>query len=583
VREASPRHGADGRLASGQHSPGARISPIVHLNDNEEGPSRCHRSSPPAPCSPARARPGCASPTGRARPVAVLAGTAGIAGLGLLALTGCSTGARSTTIPEAAATGTVVPGGRLRVARPAASAAETLDSASSLSAYEYLGALYNRLVKLDEKGETIPDLAEEWSASPDGITWTFRLRRDVRFHDGTRFTAADAIASIQHILDPATASPQGGVLGDMLDAGSMSAPDPHTLVFQLKTPNAEFPSLLTAYQCYIVPADAIGTIGRTGIGTGPFRLSSFQPAGSGSVEAFEDHFAGRPVLDGIDFSSIQDTTARVNALLAGQIDLISQTNLDFATARVVSASSRATVARVENAQWYTIPMLATSAEFQDPLVRQAMKLAYDPEQIVATALQGTGTAAWDNPVPPSLAAFVDVDRAYDPDQAKALLAKAGVPGLRTTIHTSSYESVFTPMAVAYRDQVKAAGIDLTVKNSSSDSYYTEIWMKQPLMVSYWFTGRPIDQMLNQIFRTGSSYNESAWSNPTFDALLDDARATMDDDRRRMLYQDAQRIVVEDSADMTPMFGDRLVGISRDVVNYREYGFEFDHLAIGFRR
>jgi peptide/nickel transport system substrate-binding protein len=514
---------------------------------------------------------------------AVLAGTAGIAGLGLLALTGCSTGANSTTIPEAAATGTPVQGGRLRVARPAASAAETLDSASSLSAYEYLGALYNRLVKLDEKGETIPDLAEEWSASPDGITWTFRLRRDVRFHDGTRFTAADAIASIQHILDPATASPQGGVLGDMLDPGSMSAPDPHTLVFQLKTPNAEFPSLLTAYQCYIVPADAIGTIGRTGIGTGPFRLSSFQPAGSGSVEAFEDHFAGRPVLDGIDFSSIQDTTARVNALLAGQIDLISQTNLDFATARVVSASSRATVARVENAQWYTIPMLATSAEFQDPLVRQAMKLAYDPEQIVATALQGTGTAAWDNPVPPSLAAFVDVDRAYDPDQAKALLAKAGVPGLRTTIHTSSYESVFTPMAVAYRDQVKAAGIDLTVKNSSSDSYYTEIWMKQPLMVSYWFTGRPIDQVLNQIFRTGSSYNESAWSNPTFDALLDDARATMDDDKRRMLYQDAQRIVVEDSADMTPMFGDRLVGISRDVVNYREYGFEFDHLAIGFRR
>ncbi|MWJ18710.1 peptide ABC transporter substrate-binding protein [Clavibacter michiganensis subsp. michiganensis] len=514
---------------------------------------------------------------------AILAGTAGIAGLGLLALTGCATGASSTTIPEAAATGTPVQGGRLRVARPAASAAETLDSASSLSAYEYLGALYNRLVKLDEKGETIPDLAEEWSASADGVTWTFRLRRDVRFHDGTRFTAADAIASIQHVIDPATASPQGGVLGDMLDPGSMSAPDAHTLVFQLKTPNAEFPSLLTAYQCYIVPADAIATIGSTGIGTGPFRLSSFHPAGSGSVEAFDDHFAGRPVLDGIDFSSIQDTTARVNALLAGQIDLISQTNLDFATARVVSASSRATVARVENAQWYTIPMLATSAEFQDPLVRQAMKLAYDPEQILATALQGTGTAGWDNPVPPSLAAFVDVDRAYDPDQAKALLAKAGVPGLHTTIHTSSYESVFTPMAVAYRDQVKAAGIDLTVTNASSDSYYTEIWMQKPLMVSYWFTGRPIDQLLNQIFRTGSSYNESAWSNPTFDALLDDARATMDDAKRLTLYQDAQRIVVEDSADMTPMFGDRLVGISRDVVNYREFGFEFDHLTIGFRR
>ncbi|MFT2690379.1 ABC transporter substrate-binding protein [Clavibacter zhangzhiyongii] len=70
------------------------------------------------------------------------------------------------------------------MARPAASAAETLDPASSLSAYEYLGALYNRLVRLDEQGRTIPDLAEDWSASADATTWTFRLRRDVRFHDG---------------------------------------------------------------------------------------------------------------------------------------------------------------------------------------------------------------------------------------------------------------------------------------------------------------------------------------------------------------------------------------------------------------
>jgi len=508
----------------------------------------------------------------------------GAAGLGLLSLVGCSTGAAGTpTIPKAAATGVARQGGRLRIARPAASAAETLDSASSLSAYEYLGALYNRLVKLDEAGQTVPDLAEDWTANADGTEWTFRLRTGVRFHDGTRFTAADAIASIAHILDPDTGSPQGGVLGDVMDASSMSAPDPSTLRFQLTKPNAEFPSLLTAYQCYIVPAGALADIGRTGIGTGPFRLSSFTPAGAGSVEAFEDHFAGRPALDGIDFFSIQDTTARVNALLAGQIDLISQTNLDFATARVVAASDRATVARSENAQWYTIPMLATSEEFRDPLVRQAMKLAYDPQHIVDTALQGTGSPAWDNPVPPQLAAFVDDQRRHDPEEARALLKRAGREGMTLPIYTSSYESVFTPMAVAYRDAVADAGVTLTVRNASSDSYYTQIWMQKPLMVSYWFTGRPIDQLLNQIFRSGSSYNESAWSNTTFDGLLDDARAEMDDTKRRTLYQDAQRLVVADGADMTPMFGDRLVGISRDVVNYAEFGFEFDYLRIGLRR
>lgn len=516
---------------------------------------------------------------------ALLTGAAGLAGLGLLTLTGCSSGANAgtPTIPEAAATGVARRGGRLRIARPAASAAETLDSASSLSAYEYLGALYNRLVKLDEQGTTVPDLAEEWSANADGTEWTFSLRRGVTFHDGWRFTADDAIASIRHILDEKTGSPQAGVLGEVMDADSMRATDPYTLRFSLTKPNAEFPSLLTAYQCYIVPAAAITDIGRTGIGTGPFRLSSFTPAGAGSVEAFDDHFAGRPALDGIDFYSIQDTTARVNALLAGQIDLISQTNLDFATARVVSASDRATVARSKNAQWYTIPMLATSDEFSDPRVRQAMKLAYDPQQIVDTALQGTGSPGWDNPVPPQLAAFLDDHREYDPDKAKALLKQAGHEGFRTSIYTSSYESVFTPMAVAYRDAVADAGIHLTVRNASSDSYYTQIWMQKPLMVSYWFTGRPIDQLLNQIFRTGSSYNESAWSNETFDGLLDDARAEMDDAKRLSLYQDAQRLVVEDGADMTPMFGDRLVGLSRDVVNYSEYGFEFDYLRIGLRR
>ena len=298
------------------------------------------------------------------------AGAAGLAGLGLLTLSGCTPARSNPTIPEAAATGTAARGGRLRIARPAASAAETLDSASSLSAYEYLGALYNRLVKLDEQGVTVPDLAEEWSATPDGVTWTFRLRQGVTFHDGRRFTAADAIYSIEHILDPDTGSPQGEVLAAMIGPGSMSAPDPLTLRFELLTANAEFPSLLTAYQCYIVPEGSAepgdpNGIGTTGIGTGPFKLSSFEPAGTGSIEAFEDHFAGRPVLDGIDFYSIQDTTARVNALLAGQIDLISQTDLDFATAQVVSASSTATVARSANAQWYTIPVPATQGACLD--------------------------------------------------------------------------------------------------------------------------------------------------------------------------------------------------------------------------
>ncbi len=497
--------------------------------------------------------------------------------LAAMGLAGC--GAPTLALPDRAPAGTARRGGTLRIARPAASAAETLDPASSLSAYEYLGALYSRLVRLDRNGQTVPDLAQEWSSNADAPVWTFRLRSGIRFHDGRRLTARDVRYSVQHILDPDTASPQAGPL-ELID--SIDATDPTTVRFRLATPNAEFPSLLTAYQCYIVPEGSAGSIGRTGIGTGPFVLESFAAAGAGRIRANEDYFAGRPALDAIEFYSIQDTSARVNALLARQVDLLSQTNLDNPTARVVAGSPGTTVARVANAQWYTIPMLATSKEFADPRMRQAMKLAYDPTEILSTALQGTGSAGWDNPVPPGLTGRASGRRDHDPEKARWLLKQLGREGFTTRLYTSSYEPNFAAIAVAYAQQVEKAGITLKITNVAADSYYTQQWMQVPLMVSYWFTGRPIDQLLNQIFRSGSSYNESAWSDKGFDRLLDAARADTHEPSRREKYQDAQQLIIDEGADMTPIFGDRLVGMTKDVVNYDEYGFEFDYLKLGLR-
>ncbi|GAB3710611.1 ABC transporter substrate-binding protein [Nocardiopsis nanhaiensis] len=512
-----------------------------------------------------------------------LLGGAGALGAAVL-LPGCGTVGREAAppIPEGAATGTTADGGVLRMARPPASQAETLDPVSSLSAYEYLGALYNRLVRMDEDGQAVPDLATEWESTEDGTTWTFRLRDGVTFHDGTPFTSADAAYTLRRIVDPELASPQGTVLEPLLDPGRIGTPEPGVLVVELKEPHFEFPALLTNYHCYVVPDGSGDTIGETGIGTGPFRLDAFSPGGRGRVVANGDHWEGPPVLDAVDMVSMTDIQARTNALLAGQVDLISQTNLDFATARVVKASERATIARSVNAQWYVLPMLTTAEPFTDPRVRRAMKHAYDPRHIIDVALQGTGVVGNDNPVPPETPYWTDHALEHDPDRARALLAEAGRENLRLDLYTSSYDPVFTPMALAYRDSVAEAGIDITVRNASADSYYTQIWMQRPLMATYWYTGRPADQLLNQVFRGGSSYNETAWSDEDFDALLDDARRAADEDRRRTLYEDAQRLVVDEGGAITPMFADRLVGHSRDVLNYRETGFEFDYLNIGLR-
>jgi peptide/nickel transport system substrate-binding protein len=509
----------------------------------------------------------------------VLAGS-GLAVLSTTFLAACGSGGSAQPAQSRGATGSAGQGGTLRIARPPASEAETLDPASSLSAYEYLGALYSRLVKLDESGVVQPDLAASWETSPDARTWTFQLREGVSWHDGKPLTAKDVVYSVQHILDPATKSPQAGVLSAFINAKSVSANNATTVVFALSSPNAEFASLMAGYNCYIIPDGSAGSIGKSGIGTGPFKLDSFRAAGPGRVVRNDSYFGAKPKLDAIEFSSIADTQARVNALLAGQVDLISQTNLDYATAETVMASSVATVTSVKNAQWYTVPMLNTSAEFKDPKVRQALAHAYNPKDVLQLAVHGSGTIARNNPVPPTEAYYLDYGLEYDPEKAKSLLKQVGRSSLAVDIHTSSYDSVLTPLALALKGSVRDAEITLNVKNVSADSYYTDVWMKKPLMTSYWYTGRPIDQLLNQIFRSGSSYNENAYSNPRFDQTLDAARATVDDAKRRTLYQDAQKILIDDGGSLTPFFADRLVGISKKVAGYKEFGFEFDYLNIG---
>ena len=493
---------------------------------------------------------------------------------------GATTSASGSAAVTSGATGATKPGGVLRIARPPASTVETLDPASSLSAYEYLGALYNRLVKQDEKGGVAPDLAASWSVSTDQMTWTFVLRDGVQFHNGKSFTSADAVYTLQHILDPATKSPQAGVLSPFLDSSGVTAKDAKTLVVTLKSPNAEFVSLLMNYNCYVIPTGSAATIGTSGIGTGPFSLVSFTAAGKGSVKANPNYFGGAPKVASIEFTAIADVQARVNALLAQQVDLVAQTNLDFATAKTVTASGTATTATVKNAAWYVMPMLYTAKPFTDLKVRQAFKMAYDPKEVMDLSIHGLGTVANNNPVPPTDPNYLDYAVPHDPDKAKSLLGQAGISGSQQ-LFTSSYEPVMSILAQAYQSSAKSSGLDISIQTAAADSYYTDVWIKKPFCVSYWYTGRPIDQLLNQIFRTGSSYNESLWSDTSFDKILDSARKEADAGKRKQYYQDAQKILVDSSASIVPFFADRIIGLSKKVVNYKEFGFEFDYVNIGF--
>ena len=140
--------------------------------------------------------------------------------------------------------------------------------------------------------------------------------------------------------------------------------------------------------------------------------------------------------------------------------------------------------------------------------------------------------------------------------------------------------MLTPLALAYQDSVKAAGLSIEVKNAAADSYYSDIWLKKPFMTSWWSTARPIDQLLNQVYRGGSAWNESRWSNDTFAAILDSARKEADAAKRKQLYQDAQKVLIDDSGTIVPFFADRITGLSKKVVNFKAWGIDIDYVNLG---
>jgi peptide/nickel transport system substrate-binding protein len=492
-------------------------------------------------------------------------------------LTGCGgSGGTTTTSPSAASRG-----GTLRMGRPLMTSpkGESLDPASPFNCYPYLGVLYNLLARQAQDGTIMPDLATAWEASADMKTWTFTMRDGVTWHDGKPFTSKDAAYTLKHILDPETASPQAGTLSTFMKASGISTPDDKTLVVKLESPNAEFVSLLINYNCYVIPDGSAKTIGKTGIGTGPFKLVSFVPGGFGAVEVNKDYWEGLPRLDKIEYSAIGEQQARVNALLAGQVDLLIMTNLDYATTQTVNADPNLTTYAVKNDVMYVMPMLCDKSPFTDVRVRQAFKMAYQPTDLLNLAIHGQGTVANNNPVLPTDPYWLDYAVTPDPEKTKALLAEAGFSGPQD-LYTSATDPVLTPLALAYQESVKAAGIAINVKNASADSYYSEIWMKKPFITSWWSTSRPIDQLLNQVYRWPSGWNESHWDNADFAGLLDSARKEADAAKRKQYYQDAQKLLIEDSGTIVPFFADRITGLSKKVVDFQAWGTEVDYMKLG---
>ena len=437
----------------------------------------------------------------------------------------------------------------------------SLDPIAKGRVFQITEKIMNRLVRPGLDGKPSPDLAVSWSANDDATEWTFQLRSGVKFHDGSSFGAEDVVYSLGRVLDPDSDSPARSAV-KMIDA--VEAVDSRTVRISLNTPFADMPLQLMDYRLRMIPEGSGDTIGATGIGTGPFKVETFNAQSTTVLLANPDYWEGAPGLASIEIIGIPDGQARVQALLGGQIDMLR--NVTAQQSVMLADSAKYNIQQIPVGNWRGLVFRTDVAPFNDVRVRQAVRMVADRQELVDLILGGGGVVACDAPVEPNDQYRADLSCPQDIEGAKALLAEAGYPdGLDIDIHVSTLEPTWPQLAEAYQQQAAKAGIRVNIIQVPTDGYWKEAWMKKDVVATRW-NERPADQALHEIYLSTAKWNESYYKNPEFDQLLAAARRELDFTKRRAIYVKAQEHLYATAGTLIPYTVTRNVGTTARVKN-----------------
>lgn len=446
-----------------------------------------------------------------------------------------------------------------------------------------IGCVFERLTRFDPDMNVVPQLATSWESDETATVWTFHLRENVRFSDGTPITAEDVVFSYRRLIDPEVGSPGAGLLSSLTPEG-MEVVDDLTVRFTLTSPVVEFPSLITNRFTYIVKRGQSSEQLRTaGIGTGGFRIKQFVPGEEPVIFERNEHYwrEGLPKFDIIELRSIPDQAAHVAALLSGQIDL----SWDIPRSGVPTLEANPDVEVVTQRSGFVISMSmqVDKPPFDDVRVRTAMKLVIDRAVILDGALSGYGNLANDNPVAPWVPYGIEEEpKARDVEKAKTLLAEAGHPdGIDVELYTSEATPGFVEMATLYQALAADAGIRVTINRAPAHDYFANVWRKVPFCCTS-KSGRTADEAMALFYLSDVPWNDTNWKNAEFDAAIAEARQTLDATRRTELYQKAQRLIQEDGGVILPVFssilGAQRAGLTGWKLPVQKYDVEFTDVA-----
>ncbi len=460
-------------------------------------------------------------------------------------------------------------GGRLRIGHVGAGKSESFNpgrGSSFIDASRYFN-VYDPLVRVRSNLTSAPGLALEWIPNKTSTEWLVRLRQGVTFHSGKEFTADDVIYTLRSMADKkhvATSSVSGIRLGDLRKQGK------YALRIPLRSPNARL------YDNFNVQGSVIIPVGlkdfSNPIGTGPFSFRSFTPGQRSLCVRNADYWeSGKPYVDEWEDISIDDPSARLNALLAGEIDMMSQ--LDPRQARAQLSRKQITVLNAPSATVQVFSMATDVAPFNDPRVRDAFRLMIDRKALIDGALAGFATPGNDLPgrnLPFWMNAPV---RKRDPERAKALLRQAGREDLTVTLQTSSIVPGFVEAATLFAQQAKAAGVDVKVKKESATAYFDTslLYTKMAFAQSFW-TVTALGQWYPQALLSDAVWNETHWRKPSYDKLINSAIGAPNAAAAKKRWRDVQEIQYQDGGYIVWANINLVDGLSKKVRGVRPSSF-----------
>jgi peptide/nickel transport system substrate-binding protein len=440
-------------------------------------------------------------------------------------------------------------GGSLRVgmSTEAPNASLSIWSPSGLMAFARNQNVFEKLADFDYDGRVVPQLALSWEPNRTADVWRVRLRPGVTWHDGTRFTADDVIYSYRKVLDPATVANARGILDPVLAPDGLVKTDDLTITFRLRAPYAQFENVISSATLPIARNGWIDfSPGARVPGTGPFSIGSFEPGVKTVLVRNPDYWdGGKPYLDRLELLLIPDATARLDALLARQVDAIEA--LDPAQARALQKRSDVKVLVSKTGHWVPMCMPLDRPPFTDARVRRAFRLIVDREEIVHKALSGYGFVGNDLAFPfdPMYASDLP-QRTQDLEHARFLLKKAGQEHLRITLHSSTAATGMLESAQLFAQQARKAGVTVNVQSEPGETYFagggaygTTSFFQDD------YAQKTIDQGFGVSFLCGAKFNVTKSCSPQRDRLVRQAEATLDSKERKRLWHQIQRSLYAD--------------------------------------